>query len=164
MSSTALSAVRPRFAPVRLPRPQAREVAPTAFVLINAIGFYLLRPGVPDLWAARARAFAAGHGVGLTYWFGWFGGSTPGNYSVLTPYVCSALGTEAATAIAAVATSALATVLLRTTRRPTAAAFVAAFGVVINLWCGRVAFLVGAALAVAALLFVMRRRTVPAAG
>ena len=27
------------------------------------------------------------HGVGLHYWFSWFGGTVPGHYSVLTPYV-----------------------------------------------------------------------------
>jgi hypothetical protein len=53
-----------------------RLLAPTAFVLLNAIVFCLVRPDVPDLWAARARASAAEHGVGLTYWFSWFGGLT----------------------------------------------------------------------------------------
>lgn len=63
------------------------HLAPTAFTLVNAIAFWLVRPDVNDLWAARARASAVSHGVGLTYWFSWFsGGSTPGNYSVLTPY------------------------------------------------------------------------------
>src|ERR1700722_6247040 len=61
---------------------------PAGLALVNAVIFLILRPGVEDLWAARAREYAAQHGVGLTYWFGWFsGGSTPGNYSVITPYL-----------------------------------------------------------------------------
>ena len=139
-----------------------RALAPTAFVAINAVVFLLLRPGVPDLWAARARASAAADGVGLTYWFSWFGGSTPGGYSVITPFLCASVGTEVVAATAAVAIAGLATALVRDTPRPTAAAWTAAAGVVINLWCGRVPFLVGAAFAVASVLLVRRRRTAPA--
>jgi hypothetical protein len=138
-------------------RTPPRALGPTAFTLLNAIAFCVVRPGVPDLWAARARASAVGHGVGLTYWFSWFGGSTPGNYSVITPYLSAKVGTELVAAIAAVAVAALVTVLVHDTARPLPAAYVAAFGVVGNLWCGRVAFLVGSAFAVGALLCVRRR-------
>src|SRR6476469_3074783 len=124
----------------------ARKHGPTVLVLVNAVAFCIVRPGVPDLWAARARASAVGHGVGLTYWFSWFGGSTPGNYSVITPYLCAQLGTELVAA-AAVVVTAVATALLRGTARPEVAAYVAAFGVLGNLWCGRVPFLVGSAFA-----------------
>jgi hypothetical protein len=141
----------------------ARVHAPAAFALVNAVAFYLLRPGVPDLWAARARASAVGHGVGLTYWFSWFGGSTPGNYSVVTPYLCAKLGTEFVGAAAAVVLSAAGTALVRNTARPRAAAWMVAFGVVVNLWCGRVPFLLGSALAAGALLCVQRRRKIGAA-
>lgn len=140
-----------------------RALLPTAFVLLNAVAFVVVRPGVPDLWAARARASAVVDGVGLTYWFGWFGGSSPGGYSVLTPFLCALVGSEAVAGIAAVVTSVIATSLLRRTRRPVAGAWMAAAGITINLWCGRVPFLVGAALAVAALAFVRRRRPLPAA-
>lgn len=140
-----------------------RALGPTAFALLNAIAFLLVRPGVPDLWAARARASAVGHGVGLTYWFSWFGGSTPGNYSVITPYLSAKLGTEMVTGVAAVVLTALVTVLVRDTARPEAAAYVTAFGAVGNLWCGRVPFLVGSAFAVAALLCVQRRARTGAA-
>jgi hypothetical protein len=139
----------------RVPAP--RVVAPTAFVLVNAIAFWALRPGVPDLWAARARASAVGHGVGLGYWFSWFGGSTPGNYSVITPYLCAKLGTETVAALAAVVLAAVTTRLVRNSARAEPAAWLAAFGIIVNLWCGRVPFLLGSALAGAALLFVQRR-------
>jgi hypothetical protein len=136
-----------------------RQPGPAVFVLCNAIAFYLVRPGVPDLWAARARASAAGHGVGLSYWFAWFGGSTPGNYSVITPYLCAKLGTELTAAVAAVLVTALVTILVRGTPRALPAAYVAAFGVIVNLWCGRVPFLVGCLFAAAAVLCVSRRLT-----
>ena len=140
-----------------------RVLVPVAFVAADAVAFWLVRPDVPDLWAARARASAAAHGVGLTYWFSWFGGSTPGGYSVITPLVSAVVGSEAVAAGAAVAIAAVVGLLVRGTRRPTAAAWVAAVGVVVNLWCGRVPFLLGGAFAVASLLMVRHRRSAPAA-
>ncbi|MDT4902380.1 MAG: hypothetical protein QOH52_396, partial [Pseudonocardiales bacterium] len=134
-------------------------LAPTAFAIVNAVAFFLLRPGVNDLWAARARASAVSHGVGLFYWFGWFGGgSTPGNYSVVTPYISSWIGTELVGALAAVAATVLCTVLVRGTAHPRGAAAVAAVAIAINLWSGRVPFLLGSAFAVGALIAVRRRQ------
>ena len=122
---------------------------------LNAVAFVLVRPDVNDLWAARARASAVDHGVGLSYWFGWFaGGSTPGNYSIFTPTVCSLIGTELVGALSAVAIAALATVLLRGTRHPLAASALAAVSVIANLWSGRIPFLLGGAFGVAALIAV----------
>ena len=144
-------------------RPVARLVAPTGLVLVNAIAFFVLRPGVPDLWAARARGSAVAHGVGLSYWFSWFGGVTPGKYSVVTPYLCAVIGTELVASMAAVITCGLATHLLRDTRRPVASTWLAAVSVVINLWSGRVPFLVGCALGVATLICVNSRRRLSAA-
>ena len=131
---------------------------PAAFAAVNAIAFYVVRPGVNDLWAARARASAVSHGVGLTYWFSWFGGgSTPGNYSVLTPYACAAIGTELVGALATVAVTVLVTVLVRDTANPGLAGAVAALAAAINLWSGRVPFLLSAAIGVGALLAVRHR-------
>ncbi len=132
--------------------------APTLVLAANAVAFFLLRPDVNDLWAARARASAVSHGVGLTYWFSWFGGgTTPGNYSVLTPSLSAALGCELVVAVAAVAVTALGTVAVRHTRRPLAAAWVLAVVTAANLWSGRVPFLLGAAFALGALLALQRR-------
>jgi hypothetical protein len=100
--------------------------------------------------------------VGVTYWVSWFGGSTPGQYSVITPLLCALVGTELVAAVAAVVICGIATSLVRDTRHPTAGAWMATVGVVINLWCGRVPFLLGAAFAVASVLLVRRRRTAPA--
>lgn len=128
-----------------------------AFAVANAVAFFILRPGVNDLWAARARASAAEHGVGLGYWFSWFGGgSTPGNYSILTPYLCAAIGTELVGALSAVAVAVLVTVLVRGTPHADAAAWVGAVAVALNLWSGRVPFLLGAVAGVAALIAVRR--------
>jgi hypothetical protein len=146
-------------------RVDPKLLAPTIFVVANAVAFYLIRPGVNDLWAARARASAASHGVGLSYWFSWFGGATtPGNYSVLTPYLCAAVGTELAGALAAVVTTALVTVVVRDTRHPMVAASVAAVAVVLNLWSGRVPFLLGAAAGVGAVIAVRRRNRTATVG
>jgi hypothetical protein len=135
----------------------ARLWAPSAFVVVNAIAFYLIRPGVNDLWAARARASAVSHGVGLSYWFSWFGGgTTPGNYSVLTPYVCAAIGTELVGALSAVAVTVLITVAVRGTAHPFAASVVGAVATALNLWSGRIPFLLGAAVGVGAVIAVRR--------
>jgi hypothetical protein len=135
----------------------AKLWAPSVFAVLNAVAFYVIRPGVNDLWAARARASAVSNGVGLGYWFGWFGGgSTPGNYSVLTPYLCAAIGTELVCALSSVAVTMLVTILVRDTRHPVAASAVGAVAAGLNLWSGRVPFLLGAAVGVGALIAVRR--------
>lgn len=137
-------------------------LAPVLAVL-NATAFLIIRPGVNDLWAARARANAAGHGVGLTYWFSWFGGgSTPGNYSVLTPYLSAWLTPELVGALAAVAVTPLCFLLLRGTRYPLPGVALATAAAGVNLWSGRIPFILGCALGAAALLAVQAHRRVPA--
>ncbi|MFN2518950.1 MAG: hypothetical protein ABR604_07900 [Jatrophihabitantaceae bacterium] len=123
----------------------------------------IIRPGVNDLWAARARANAAEHGVGLTYWFSWFGGgSTPGNYSVLTPYLSALLTAELVGALAAVSITPLCALLLKDSRYPLAGVATASAAAGLNLWSGRVPFIVGCAFAVAALLALQGQRRMPA--
>jgi hypothetical protein len=137
------------------------SVLPPVVAIGNAIAFMFIQPGVNDLWAARARANAAEHGVGLTYWFSWFGGgSTPGNYSVLTPYLSALITPELLGALAAVAITPLSAVLLRNTRHPLAGVWVASAAAGINLWSGRVPFILGCAFAVAALIAVVAQRRV----
>jgi hypothetical protein len=140
-------------------------LAPSLFAIVNATAFFILRPGVNDLWAARARASAVSHGVGLTYWFSWFGGgSTPGNYSVLTPYVSATIGTELVGALSAVAVTILITVAVQGTRYPLPAAVVGALATGINLWSGRVPFLLGAAFAIGVLIAVRAHNRSAAVG
>ncbi len=141
--------------------PDLRMLAPSLFALVNGLLFVLVRPDVNDLWAARARALAVRHDVGLTYWFGWFGGgTTPGNYSVVSPYLCAYLGTEVVGAAAALGVTVLVTFVVRGTRHPLAAVWVATLAAGVNLWSGRIAFLLGAAVAVAALIAIRHRKRV----
>ncbi|MGH8963595.1 MAG: hypothetical protein ACRDWT_20785 [Jatrophihabitantaceae bacterium] len=138
-----------------------RDGGPLLFAVLNAIAFLIVRPGVSDLWAARARADASAHGVGLTYWFSWFSGaSTPGSYSVLTPYLSRLLTSEVVLALSAVATVAICSVLLRATQHPVAASYLAAVTTCINLWQGRVPFVFGCAVAAGSLLALRGRRWV----
>lgn len=156
---TAATTDRPRLLPTgRLrDRLDLRLLAPALFVALNGVAFVLAKPSVNDLWAARARASAVEHGVGLTYWFSWFGGgTTPGNYSVLTPYLCAAIGTELVGALAAVAISVLIPVLVRDTRYPLPASVVGAVVVCCNLWNGRIPYLLGGAIGLGALIALRR--------
>lgn len=165
--TTTTAAPQPPLAPAgRLwSRWDLRSVAPTLFIALNAVAFLLIQPGVPDLWAARARASAAREGVGLTYWFGWFsGGATPGNYSVVTPYLCAAIGTELLCALAAVVAMALISVLVRGVRYETAAAWAGAVGMLSNLWSARVPFLLGSVFALGALIALRRGKRAATVG
>ncbi len=154
-----------RMLPALRPAHLSRSlVLTTLFAIANATAFMIVRPGVNDLWAARARASAVSHGVGLTYWFSWFaGGSTPGNYSVLTPYLCAAISAELVGALAAVSITLLTAVALRGTAHPVAATAIATVAAAINLWSGRVPFLFGTAVAIVAVIAVRRQRPVIAA-
>lgn len=153
----------PDRAPALSPKRSPWLLTLPAAVIVNAVAFLIIRPGVNDLWAARARAHAADHGVGLTYWFSWFGGgSTPGSYSVLTPYLSALLTAELVGALAAVAITPLCAVLLKDTRHPIAGVAMASVAAGINLWSGRIPFILGCAIAVGALLAVQAQRRVSA--
>lgn len=146
--------------PARWSRSLTADLLPGLLAVINGIAFLLVRPDVNDLWAARARASAAAHGVGLTYWFAWFGGgATPGNYSVLTPYVSALVTAEVVGAVSALAVTVGVQILVRGTRHAQAAALLGALVAGINLWSGRIPFLLGGAFAVGALLALRHRRT-----
>lgn len=132
---------------------------PSLAAALNALAFVLVGPNVNDIFAGLARADAALHGVGLKYWFAWFsGGSTPGNYSVLTPDLSAVVGASALAAIATAAITPLAWVALRGTVHPVAALWVATFSAALNLWSGRVPFALGSLMTVAAVIFVRRRQ------
>jgi hypothetical protein len=137
---------------------------PTAAAVIAAIAFLVVHPQAGDLWAARARQSAAANGVGLTYWFSWFGGgTTPGDYSVLTPIVSTLLGAALLGALATVAITPLCWRLVRGSNYPLAATWVATVTAGFNLWSGRIPFAVGTAASVAALIAVRSKRRIFAA-
>ncbi len=166
---TAFAEVRPGA----LSRPRsciARGLAspalpPTVVAFASAVAFAIARPAVGDLWAARARQSAAAHGVGLTYWFSWFGGgSTPGSYSVLTPYLSVLLGGAAVLgAIATVAITPLCWRLVQGANHPVAATWTATVVAGVSLWSGRIPFALGTAISVATLIAVRAGRRWPAA-
>jgi hypothetical protein len=138
---------------------------PALVAVAGALGFVLTRPRVGDMFAALARQSAAAHGVGLTYWFAWFGGgAVPGAYSVITPYASGLLGASSVGALATVAITPLTTRLVRGASHPRAAAWAATVGIGLSLWSGRIAFAVGTAFGVAALLAVRDGRRITAAG
>ncbi|GAB2472459.1 hypothetical protein [Jatrophihabitans fulvus] len=151
----------PAVDPVGAP-PRRRAVPdlwwPTVVTALNAVAFFLVRPDVNDLWAARARAAAVEDGVGLTYWFSWFsGGATPGTYSVVTPYLSSLVGPELVCALSAVAVTVVGTIAVRGTRHPVVASWTVALVVLANLWSGRVPFLLGGAIGIGAIIALQHR-------
>lgn len=137
--------------------------APLLFTLLTACAFLIARPPVGDLWAARARASAAAHGVGLHYWFSWFDGTVPGHYSVLAPYLTRIADVTVLGALATTAVIAMCRLLVRDSRHPAIATWLAAVATAFSLWSGRVPFALGTALAVAALLAVLADHRLAAA-
>jgi hypothetical protein len=147
----------PAFSRERLPL-----VAPL-FALLAAAAFLVISPPVGDLWAARARQSATAHGVGLRYWFSWFGGTVPGHYSVLAPYLTRIADVGVLGALATVAITPLCHRLLRGTRHPALGTWTAAVASSFSLWSGRVPFALGSAVMLIALLCVRADRRIPAA-
>jgi hypothetical protein len=137
---------------------------PTLAAAVDAIVFVAASPPVPDLYAALARESAAAHGVGLTYWFAWFGGAaTPGSYSVLSPELSRVVGVQLLGALSTIAITVLTWVALRQAPHPVLATWAATLFGAASLWCGRVPFAAGTALAVAAAAALGYRRTTVAA-
>jgi hypothetical protein len=133
------------------------------FALLAAAAFLIAKPPVGDLWAARARESAAAHGVGLNYWFSWFGGTVPGHYSVLAPYLTKVVGVVVLGAIGTVAITPLCYRLVQGSEHPALATWSAAIASSFSLWSGRVPFALGSAAMLVALLFVRGNRRLPAA-
>ncbi len=140
----------------------AREVglryAALSFAVVVSVAFVVINPPVGDFWAARARSSAAAHGVGLHYWFAWFGGTVPGHYSVLTPYVSRVVQPGLLGAASTIAVTALVHVLARGSRHPVAAPWTAAIATGFSLWSGRVPFAFGSVFMLVALLCVRSNR------
>lgn len=136
-------------------------VLPTVAAAASAAVFVALQVPVGDLWAARAREFAAAHGVGLDYWFGWFGGGTPpGAYSVIVPFLSTLVGAATLGAIATVALTPLCSLAVRGAAYPLAATWVVTVAAGFDLWSGRVAFAVGSAFAAMAIIAIRHERRV----
>ena len=141
--------------------PRARvalAALPVVAAVMSSAVFVALQVPVGDLWAARAREFAAANGVGLDYWFGWFGGATPpGAYSVVVPFLSTLIGAAALGAVATVAITLLCPSAVRGSAHPLAATWVITVAAGFDLWSGRIAFTVGTAGALVAVIAIRRR-------
>ena len=138
-------------------RPKVSDAA-LAFSALAALAFAIARPPVGDFWAARAHESAVLHGVGLTYWFSWFDGTVPGNYSVLSPLVTRFVDVGLLGAASTVVVTVLCHRLVRGSRHATLATWAAALAATASLWSGRIPFAFGTALMLVALLAVRGQR------
>ncbi|KQR99380.1 hypothetical protein ASG12_00580 [Williamsia sp. Leaf354] len=145
---------------------------PLAVALIATVTLWALSPTLGDLQAAIAREEAARSGVGLGYWFGWYGGVSPGSYSLLVPALSALTGSLALLAIATLVIAVMAHPLAHATVgigsgsravHPTMLTWAIVAAAVLNMMSGRVAFSVGAAFALFAVLMLQRGATTLAA-
>jgi hypothetical protein len=130
----------------------------TWFVPLVGLALYLiLVPPVPD-FAAQATRAAVFHQLGpATWWPGWYGGVELPTYSVLAPGLMATIGVATTGAVASAICMWVAHLLLRGSARPRAASIVFAATVLINLFGGRITFLVGLAAAMLAVLALVTR-------
>ncbi len=135
-----------------------RMALPLAAAVVATVVLWALSPTLGDLQAAIAREEAARSGVGLGYWFGWYGGVSPGSYSLIVPAISAVTGSLALLAIATLAIAVMAYPLSRTATRPTLLTWAIVIAAVLNMMSGRVAFAVGSAIALAAVLLLQRGR------
>ena len=148
-----------------LRRRAANVTAALALTVISSAVFIAMPPRVGDLWAAMARQAAARAGVGLSYWFSWYaGGSAPGSYSVLTPWLSAAIGAPLLAGLSTVATVGLTHRAVRGTAHAHAALWVVTIVAAANLWSGRVPFAVASTTGLLAILAMRSGRRWSAAG
>ncbi|SEP15214.1 hypothetical protein [Trujillonella endophytica] len=134
--------------------------APVPAAAAAAAAMGLFDTPVGDLQAAIAREQAAESGVGVTYWFSWYGGLSPGSYSSLVPALSRGIGSFGLLVLATLAVTALGGPLARDTARPALLRWCICAAAVSNMFAGRVAFGVAAAVALAAVLALTRGRVV----
>jgi len=149
------------------PPPTTRWAVPATIgtALAATAGWLSAPPMGVDLAAQVARAdFWARHG-GAVLDFGWYGGISPYQYSLLTPAAMAWLGGGVTGArwlgaLAAVLAAALLVLLLLRTgaRRPLLGGVLGTVGIVGNLVSGRITFTVGLAFGLATLLALTAQR------
>lgn len=135
---------------------------PVVATVVTAVVLALLNPPMRDLQAALARESANRAGVGVTYWFDWFGGVSPGSYSLIVPTLTSVTGSLPLLCLCTVLIAALAYPVSRTAAHPTLLTWAVSLAAVLNMFSGRVTFSVGVALAMVALCLFQHQR--PAGG
>ncbi len=152
--------------------PTWTRVLPFLAAVVATVALVVVRPTLGDLQAAIAREEAARSGVGLGYWFGWYGGVSPGSYSLIVPALSALLGSLALLVIATLVIALLAHPIahlrpgatsMPSAARPTATTWAIAIAAILNMMSGRVAFSVGAAIALVAVLAFGHGRSLLAA-
>jgi hypothetical protein len=140
----------------------------TWFVPVVGLSLYLiLVPPVPDFAAQATRAEIFDKLGNVTWWPGWYGGIELPTYSVIAPAIMASIAeiTPGGTGVGVAVTGALAAaicmwvgyLLLRSSARPRAASVVFAASVLLNLFGGRITFLIGLAAAMLAVLALVNR-------
>ena len=130
----------------------------TWFVPVVGLTLYLiLVPPVPDFAAQATRAAIFRQLGSATWWPGWYGGLELPTYSVIAPALMATIGVARTGVIAAAICIWAAHQMLRDSARPRAASIVFAATVLLNLFGGRITFIVGLAAATLAVLALVRR-------
>jgi hypothetical protein len=130
----------------------------TWFVPVVGLTLYLiLVPPVPDFAAQATRAAVFRQLGSATWWPGWYGGLELPTYSVIAPGLMATIGVARTGVIAAAISIWAAHQMLRDSARPRAASVVFAATVLLNLFGGRITFLIGLAAATLAVLALVRR-------
>ncbi len=140
-----------------------RAWLPLAAAVVASIVLLLVSPALSDLQAALAREDAARSGVGLAYWFGWYGGVSPGSYSLIVPALSTLIGSLPLLCASTIAIAASAYPLSRRAAHPTLLAWAIAATAVLNMMSGRVAFAVAVAITLGGLVLIQQRRLVAGA-
>src|SRR3954447_18788653 len=130
----------------------------TWFVPAVGLALYLiLVPQVPDFAAQATRAAIFDQMGNVTWWPGWYGGLELPTYSVIAPGLMATIGVATTGALAFAICMWVAHQLFRASARPRAARVVFAASVLLNLFDGRITFLIGLAPAMLAVLALVRR-------
>jgi hypothetical protein len=123
-----------------------------------AVAYLVVAPVSADLAAQTYRAWLFDH-AGFALWDNaWYGGHPLPGYSVLFPPVAALLGVRLAGALSVVLAAACFAALVRDTPRAALGATWFAAGIALQLLTGRMAFLFGVAVGLAALLAMQRGR------
>src|SRR3954469_21756383 len=141
---------------------------PVILAAILACAYLVVAPESADLAAQEFRAWLFGH-AGFTLWDNsWYGGHPVPGYSLLFPPLGAALGVRLAGALSVVAAAALFAAIVRRSfgpgRATAAGAAWFAGGVALQLLTGRMAFLLGLTVGLAAVALAQRDKRAAAIG
>ncbi len=134
---------------------------------LGAGAWLLVDPQTADLAAQQYRSgLVRDHGLGL--WNnGWFGGHHTPGYSVVFPPLGAVIGVRATGALAAIVASALFALIAQhhwSARASAVSSAWFALGCTATIFCGRLTFMLGVAVALAAAFALQRGRPAVAAG